>query len=151
MPDQINAILKDWDNIKQLYNIKTGINELKGVILSQIYIGYDVRNDKDTLLIDTTTLYECIAKSRSLREMYQECKAIDDAYENVKLITKEFTFKLGKYILNANLECLNPIFEKNFNNIIGKNIYEQIKIGEDKKYRNLKEVAMEYIKNNQNK
>lgn len=149
MPDQINAILQDWDNIKQLYNIQTGINELKSIILSQLYIGYDVRNDKDTLLIDTTTLYECIAKARNLREMYQECKAIDDAYKNVKLITKEFTFKFGKYVLNANLECLNPIFEKEFNDIIRKNIYEQTKIGEDKRFRSLKEVAIEYIKNNQ--
>jgi hypothetical protein len=145
MPDQLNAINKNWGTIKSTYHINTDLKELHGVIISHRYTGYDVEVDLHTPIVSAANLYESIAESNNLREVFFGCKEIDDIYPNIRFIRKELSCRFAGYNFNLEIECLDPLFEISFIKSYRKQIYGNVTSTKPKLFNNVSDLAHAYL------
>ncbi|MFR9070921.1 MAG: hypothetical protein ACLVIU_11225, partial [Paraclostridium sp.] len=108
MPDQLSAIRENWQNIKKSYNINIDLKEIHGVIVSHYYLGYDLDIDENTPIVNAPNLYESIAESNSLKEVFLGCKEIDDIYPKIKFLKRKLSFDFAGYNFTVDAECLDP-------------------------------------------
>lgn len=145
MPNQLNAISKDWRIIKSTYHIDTDLKELHGVIVSHRYTGYDVAINLNTPIVSAANLYESIAAANNLREIILGCKEIDDIYPTIRFIKKGLHCYFAGYNFNLEIECLDPLFELSFIKSYRKQIYRKVTSTKPKLYDNVSDLAHAYL------
>jgi hypothetical protein len=145
MPDQLKAIQDNWDILKETYHIACDLSELHGVIVSHRYTGLDVALDPQTPIVDSATLYESIAESKNLKNIYLGCKEIDDIYPTVHFITRELQIDFAEYTFHVETECFDPAFEIQFMKSYRKQIYKSVSSCRPQNYNNITDLAHAYI------
>ncbi len=108
---QVNAIESDWENVSKKNGFKGELKRIYGMIVSYEYLGLNVSVDPTYPLINNTLLNEGIGIAKSLEELYFECKDVEDAYKNIKIIESPLTFRMGEYTFTYKAKCFNPEFE----------------------------------------
>ena len=145
MPDQLSAIRENWQNIKKSYNINVDLKEIKGVVVSHHYLGYDLYIDQNTPIVNASNLYESIAESNSLKEIFLGCKEIDDIYPKIKFIKRELNFDFAKYNFTVEAECLDPRFEILLNKSYKNKVHKDIMSDESRTFNNIRDLAKAYL------
>lgn len=145
MPDQLEAIRESWNTIKETYHIACDLSELHGVIVSHRYTGFDIKIDTQTPIVSSATLYESIAESKNLKDIYLGCKEIDDIYPTVRFVKREIPFDFAGYVFHVETECLDPLFEIQFIKSYRNQIYKNISSRKTQNYNNITELARAYI------
>lgn len=111
LPKQLKAIESDWSNIKRNHDINCNIKHLYGIIMSYEYTGLNVEIHPEYALVNTNIFYESLGLAKNLKELFMECKDIDNVYKEAKIIRRPFKFKFGEYTFETEIECFNPEFE----------------------------------------
>ena len=145
MPDQLQAIAKNWDAIKNTYHITCNLKELHGIIVSHHYTGFDVEIDCNTPIVSATTLYESIAESQCFEDIYRGCKEIDEIYPSIRFLKKDLSIDFAGYIFHLEVECLDPLFEVQFIRSYRKQIFKSISSTRLNSYKNVQDLARAYI------
>jgi hypothetical protein len=145
IPEQLLAIEKNWDILKQNYQITTDLKILKGVIVSHHFTGYDVRIDANIPIVSVNTLYESIAEAQSIEEIFNGCKEIDTIYPNIKFVSRDINFLFAGIAFRTKLECLDPAFEVQFIRSYRKMVSKNLVVGRQPQFDNVSDLAKAYI------
>lgn len=145
MPDQLSAIRENWGNIKKAYNINIDLKEIQGVIVSHYYVGYDLDIDNITPIVNASNLYESIAESNNLKQVFLGCKEIDDIYPKIKFIKRQLNFDFAKYNFTVETECLDPRWEILLNKSYKEQVHEHLISNKPKTFNNISDLAKAYL------
>lgn len=145
VPEQLLAIEKNWEKLKQNYNMTTDLKVLKGVIVSHHFTGYDVRIDANFPIVSVNTLYESIAEAQSIEEIFNGCKEIDTIYPNIKFVSRDISFSFAGKAFRTKLECLDPVFEVQFIHSYRKMVSKNLVVGKQPQFKNVSDLAKAYI------
>ena len=145
MPDQLLAIERKWEELKSKYKIEEDLKSLKGIISSHHYTGYNVRIDSSVPIVNTNTLYESIAESKTILDIYPGCKEIDSLYPNLKFIKREINIPFAGINFSTQLECLDPFFETLFILDMRKQVSSNLVIGTRPRFHTTSDVAKAYL------
>ncbi|MFL8798378.1 MULTISPECIES: hypothetical protein [Clostridioides] len=145
MPEQLSAIKTNWENIKKSYEISVDLMEIQGVIVSHYYLGYDLDIDENTPIVNASNLYESIAESNNLKEVFLGCKEIDDIYPKIEFVERELNFDFAKYNFTVGIECLHPRWEILLNKSYKDQICKKVMYDEPKEFKNLADLAKAYL------
>lgn len=145
MPDQLDAIRDNWEILKSTYKIQCDLKEIHGIIVSHRYLGYDVPISEITPIVSSPTLYESIAESNTLYEVYKGCREVDEIYPNIKFLSRELVSDFAGYKFHLNVECLEPAFEINFIEICKNRAYRELSLNAPQSFQSIKDLAKAYI------
>jgi hypothetical protein len=145
MPDQLDAIRDNWDKIKQTYYITCDLSELYGVIVSHRYTGFDVEIDSSVPIVSSADLYESISKAQCLKDVYLDCKEIDDIYPTVRFLKQQISVDFAGFTFHLDVECFDPLFEIELNKTYRKQIYNKVSSSEPQSFNNIADLARAYI------
>lgn len=146
IPEQLEAIKNDWESIKQIYSISYNLKELHGVIVSHFYTGFDVPISESFPIINFSNLYENIAESKDLKELYLNCKEIDIIFKDIDLIKKKTNFNFAGYKFVIDIEFPEKNSEKLFKNNIKRQMENFVFSPRSrKKYENISDLAKECL------
>lgn len=146
MVDQLNAISEGWEYLKNIYNFDIELREIRGVIGSHQYTGFDVPIDAEIPIVSHTGIFESIAESESVEDIYKGCKEFDILYPNIPLLNDNMVFEYANTKFEIDLEYLDPQYEIEFINSYKKQISDKTKVGERKIYSTITDLAEGYIK-----
>ncbi|WP_055669065.1 hypothetical protein [Desnuesiella massiliensis] len=145
IPDQLEAIRANWQNVKSAYSVNTDLKELKGVIVSHHYLGYDLDIDMNTPIVSASNLYESIAEANSLQEVFLGCKEIDELYPKIKFHKRELSFDFAGYNFNVEIECLDPLCEISLIKSYREQIYRNVTSNKPTEFSNISGLAQAYL------
>jgi len=145
MPEQLLAIERNWKELKSKYKIAVDLKLLKGVICSHHYIGYNVRIDSVVPIVNTNTLYQSIAESKTILDIYSGCKEIDSLYPNLRFLKSDINIPFAGIVFSTQLECLDPFFEMQFIFAMREQVSKNLVIGMRPQFHTTLDVAKAYL------
>ncbi len=145
LPDQLYAIKENWDNIKSVHGINSDLESINGIIVSHRFTGFDLDIVQDLPIVSLPALYECIAESGKVSDIYEGCIELDGIYSKVKFVQKHLKFSFAGYDFEVDLDCLDPEFEILFIFSRRKEIAKYINFNEPAIFNNVKDLARAYI------
>ena len=145
MPEQLEAISTSWEHLKKQNKIPCDLKELYGVIVSHYYTGFNVDIKPETPIVSSSNLYESIAESSCLKEVYLGCREYDELYPKIDFIQEEIPVTYAGYNFHVNQEALNPICEIIVKKSFSKQIHENLTSSSPMTFRNVKDLAHAYI------
>ncbi|WP_243099369.1 MULTISPECIES: hypothetical protein [Clostridia] len=145
MPDQLEAIKVNWEMLKKQHGILWDLKELYGVIVSHRYTGYNVDVRPETPIVNYSDLFESIAESSCLKEIYLGCREIDELYPKITFIQKEIPIDFAGYTFHLYGEALDPVCEIIVGQSYKKQIYRSLTSTSPTSYKNVQELARAYV------
>lgn len=145
MSDQLQAIVENWDTIKNTYHITCNLKELYGIIVSHHYTGVDVEIDCNIPIVSASTLYESIAEAQCFEDIYKGCKEIDEIYPSIRFLKEDLPINFAGYTFHLEVEYLNPSVEIQLSRSYREQISKSISSTRPNLYKNVQELAKAYI------
>lgn len=145
IPKQLNAISEDWERLKKQYNLQCNLSKIYGVIVSHYYTGVDVEINPETPIVSSSDLFESIAEAKSLKDIYNGCREIDELYPKIDFIQSKFAVNFAGYNFHLYEECLNPLCEILVKESFKNQVKRTLTSPEPAAYSNLHDLAHAYI------
>lgn len=145
IPDQLEAISKDWQSLKVQNNLTYDMKEIYGIIVSHHYTGYNVEIRPETPIVSSSNVFESIAEASCIKEVYNGCREIDELYPTITFVKKELPMMFAGYTFHLYEEALNPLCEIVVRESFKKQVWNSLKSTVPISYKNTKELAHAYV------